>query len=75
MCRVDDNKWNLEKCLKFCTKCPSFGNRKNEGLYCARGESKHFSEIQKRGCHCPECDIYKAYELTGSYFCINGAVV
>jgi len=64
--KVPDTTENIGKCL--CPRCPSFPKDCNEeSLYCARGMSE--CEIWAKGCVCPGCPIYSAYNLNEIYFC------
>ncbi|MFQ5816231.1 MAG: DUF2769 domain-containing protein [Candidatus Hydrothermarchaeaceae archaeon] len=69
--KVDDSQGNMITCMEFCGECPSYPQT-GEGLFCARGVSE--SEITKKGCRCNRCGIFENYTLSGSYFCIEGAV-
>lgn len=40
------------------------------GLFCAAGKSK--LDIDKKGCVCAECEVYKEHELHSGYFCVIG---
>ena len=50
---------------------PTYPGVKSELLYCARGKSS--SPRRKSGCNCGTCDVWDKYDLTGFYFCIEGA--
>ncbi|MDK2831757.1 MAG: hypothetical protein PWQ75_1509 [Methanolobus sp.] len=39
-----------------------------EGLFCAFGKSKCIEE--KKGCICPDCEVYKENMLNEMYFCL-----
>jgi hypothetical protein len=68
---VDDTKENLNICMNFCGTCPSLPVPPNPFLFCARGASKE--KIERVGCKCPTCDVYKKYNLSGDpYYCEHG---
>jgi hypothetical protein len=69
---VDDTPENLNICMDYCGICPSLPTPPNPFLYCARGESDQ--KIEKKGCKCPECGVYKKYNLKAEnpYFCETG---
>jgi hypothetical protein len=68
MAKVEDTKENFEICMQGnCSTCPSYPKESQEGLYCARGPSKH--AIEKRGCNCPECPVWTDNGLSGMYYC------
>ncbi len=71
MAKVDDTQENLEICVKFCGPCPSKPQVFGEALFCARGKSS--KEVEQKGCNCASCGVYAKYELSGMYFCKNGA--
>ncbi len=67
---VEDNEKNEETCKDFCGSCPSYPGT-DEWLFCARGKSR--KKIARKGCLCPSCQVYLDYELSGAYFCDEGA--
>ena len=71
---VDDTPENLNYCMDFCGTCPSLPNPPFPFLYCARGNSE--AKVDKKGCRCPECPVYRIYDLKGvngsPYFCEKG---
>ncbi|MFW6117617.1 MAG: DUF2769 domain-containing protein [Thermoproteota archaeon] len=60
---------NQRTCKDFCGNCPSYPGT-GEWLFCARGRST--TKIEKKGCLCPTCKVYKDYQLSGRYFCAKG---
>jgi len=68
--KVEDNEKNEETCKDFCGSCPSYPGS-DEWLFCARGKS--LKEISRNGCLCPSCQVYMDYDLSGAYFCDEGA--
>ncbi len=60
--------------LCTCKKCPSYPSCKsgkcNEILYCGRGASS--KKINKKGCICMNCPVYKMKKFTEGYYCIKG---
>ncbi len=71
MPKVDDTQENADICKKYCGDCPSYPKGGGEFLFCARSKSANPGE--KKGCYCPECDVWMKYKLKGVYFCIEGA--
>lgn len=39
-----------------------------EAMFCVYEPSDCIND--ERGCLCPECDLYKEYDLKGKYFCV-----
>ena len=69
---IDDTKENLNICMDYCGTCPSLPFPPNPFLFCARGKAKE--AVVREGCKCPECPIWKTYDLSGDpYFCDRGA--
>ncbi len=67
---VEDSQKQFEICMQGnCLSCPSYPRKSGEGLFCVRGASAH--AIEKRGCHCPDCPLWKEKGLTGMYYCIK----
>jgi len=66
--KVDDNERNEGNCI--CGDCPSYPGT-GEMLFCARGKSRE--GIMRNGCLCPSCEVYGDYNLSGGYFCAEGA--
>ena len=76
MSKVDDTKENVEICKKNCGTCPTHkANNLSDAspgvLFCARGKSDK-EEITDEGCNCPQCAVFKEYNLSGGWFCIYG---
>ena len=69
---VDDTSENLNICMDYCGTCPSLPTPPQPFLYCARGKSD--KNIEKLGCKCPQCGVYKKYNLQtdNTYFCETG---
>ena len=53
-----------------CGKCPTYPGQGDPRVYCARGASS--LPIEKKGCLCPGCPIYKMGKFQGDSFCLNG---
>lgn len=71
MAKVSDTEENMKKCI--CGQCPSYNqcmNDKNEGLYCARGES--VCQFEENGCLCGSCPVASEFRLDQTYFCSTG---
>ena len=71
MPKVDDTYENEMICARFCGVCPTYPGVKGELLFCDRGGSR--APRQRAGCNCGTCDVWNKYELTGFYYCIQGA--
>jgi hypothetical protein len=70
MAKVEDTQENFDICMQGnCSTCPSYPGGSGEGLYCARGPSKH--SIEKKGCNCPECPVWEKCGLSSMYYCIK----
>ena len=68
MTKVDDTPDNFNICMQGnCSSCPSYHKGMGEGLFCARGPSK--MPIERRGCNCPECPVWKDNGLSSMYYC------
>ena len=67
MTKVPDTPENMARCI--CTDCPSFPSE--GGFFCAKGKSA--KDIRRRGCTCGDCQNYQEFDLTGSYYCAEGA--
>ena len=68
MPEVEDTPENFKICMQQnCSGCPSYPKGGGEGLYCARGPSS--SEIEKKGCNCPECPLWTENGLAAMYYC------
>ena len=76
MPKVEDLKFNEDICAKFCGTCPTYPgsnpSKLGELLYCGKGKSKKFPNIEKKGCNCPGCDVRLHYECPGDYYCMTG---
>jgi len=66
MGKVPDTPENMARCI--CGGCPSYPAE--GGFFCVKGRSA--KEIDKRGCICGDCAIFKDYELAGGYYCAAG---
>ena len=64
---VRDIQENTARCN--CGKCPSYPGE--NALFCARGKSA--TRVAMQGCLCAGCEVYKQYDLEGSYYCEEGA--
>ncbi|WP_440954936.1 DUF2769 domain-containing protein [Methanosarcina sp. Mfa9] len=67
---VPDTPENLNICKQYCGTCPSLPFSPNPYLFCARGCSS--ANVEKKGCNCTGCPIYKKYRLGSLYFCETG---
>jgi len=54
----------------ICRKCPSYPGKKDPKVYCERGKSNF--TIEKRGCICSNCPIWKINHFTEYYYCEIG---
>ena len=69
---VENSESNREKCS--CPACPSFGSCMSgggEALYCAVGATD--CVVEKVGCICGGCVVFRHNELTSLYYCAVGA--
>ncbi len=57
---------NKAKCQ--CMKCPSFAGP--PAFYCAMGKAE--KPVEKKGCVCMTCAVWKEGKLSGGYFCESG---
>lgn len=64
---VPNTDENMDKCI--CPSCPSF-NDGDVGLFCSVGKSE--MDVIQRGCICDECAVQAGYDLSGTYYCVNG---
>lgn len=72
MAKVEDTQENFKICMQGnCSTCPSYPKESTEGLFCAKGPSKR--SIEKRGCNCPECQVWIDNGLSGMYYCSKSA--
>ena len=68
--QVDDTKENLDICMNYCGTCPSLPFPPNPFLFCARGKAQQ--KVERKGCKCAQCPVWKKYELKELYFCDTG---
>ncbi len=54
----------------ICNKCPSYPGKKDPRVYCERAKSDYV--IEKRGCLCPKCPIWKINHFKETYYCVIG---
>lgn len=54
----------------ICKRCPSYPNKNDLTTYCKFGKSNF--QIEKRGCVCPECFVWKVNRFKKYYYCENG---
>jgi hypothetical protein len=69
---VENTEANRDKCA--CPGCPSYDaemSSASESLYCAYGASS--SSVNRLGCICGSCVVHRQNNLTGIYYCIEGA--
>ena len=71
MAKVDDTNENVEICQKYCGSCPTYPTDSQQWLFCARGKTS--KTLDKKGCNCPECEVWEKYGLSQMYYCIRGA--
>ncbi len=69
---VPNKEENAQRCV--CPGCPTYntcmkGN--DEHLFCSRGNST--CDIEKKGCNCPTCPVWKEYGLNDFFYCEKGA--
>lgn len=67
MGKVEDNAENNDLCRKYCLECPSYPKESDELLFCAGG--REGSEVERKGCNCPECPVWMDNGLTAQYYC------
>ena len=61
-------------CKDYCGKCPSLQNTGETNLaFCSIGKSNLI--IEKKGCLCNTCPIFKMMSLRWDYFCIRGSAL
>jgi aldose sugar dehydrogenase len=68
---VENSEANRERCS--CPGCPSSNScmrTGNEALYCAVGKSG--CAVERLGCVCASCVVYRQNELSSLYFCVSG---
>lgn len=53
-----------------CSKCPSYPGKKDPKVYCEYGKSQYL--IDKRGCICPKCLVWKINGFRNQYYCETG---
>ena len=69
---VENTEANREKCA--CPGCPSFNacmRQGGEALYCAIGATT--CALDRTGCICGSCVVFRQNELSAFYYCVNGA--
>ena len=71
MARVEDTIENERICQQICGSCPSYPGDQEEWLFCARDKSS--GTVERKGCNCPECEIWMNGGLSGMYYCLRGA--
>ena len=58
-----------------CTDCPTHEQcSQNEVVFCSSGSSNNSNSMQKKGCLCPQCEVFSKFNLANGYFCVNGEV-
>ena len=61
---------NTSRCI--CGECPTSYFSHGIGIFfCAAGISDE--EYARRGCNCPICPVFQAYDLSNGYYCIRGS--
>jgi len=67
----------MKKILRFfisifcaCKRCPSYPGKKDPLTYCEFGTSE--KEIEKKGCVCPQCFVWKINRFSNYYYCKEG---
>lgn len=54
----------------LCNRCPSYPRRRDEITYCEFGKSKF--KIEKKGCICAKCFVWKINHFHDFYYCEKG---
>jgi len=54
----------------ICQKCPSYPGKNDPKVYCERAKSD--LPIEKKGCICGQCPIWKINRFSEYYYCIIG---
>ena len=58
-------------CKDYCGKCPSYhGTGETNLAFCSIGKSSLI--IEKKGCLCKTCPVYKMMSLRWEYYCTDG---
>jgi hypothetical protein len=71
---VDDNEQNADRCL--CPGCPTYNDcmrGESQRLFCSRGKTD--CDPSANGCLCGGCPVWSDYDLSGYYYCKEGAAV
>ena len=71
---VEVNEVNRESCL--CPNCPTYDEcmtLEEESLFCGTSITM-CEDVAREGCVCGRCDVRAAYDLAGTYFCVEGPV-
>lgn len=62
---------NAERCL--CPGCPTHNDcmkSNEERIFCSRGNTR--CDLEKNGCLCGTCPVWKEYGLNDFYYCEIG---
>lgn len=54
----------------ICRKCPSYPDKKDSVTYCEFGKSNF--KIDKKGCVCTKCFVWKINRFKNYYYCETG---
>jgi hypothetical protein len=58
-------------CKDYCGKCPSYqGTEEMKLAFCTTGKSSKI--LEKKGCLCKQCPVYKMMSLRWEYYCVQG---
>lgn len=70
--RPENSDANAGSCL--CPGCPTYSDcprSAGERLFCSRGKTR--CGLVENGCLCGECPVWSDNELSGFYYCLEGA--
>jgi len=70
--KVPETEENRMKCI--CPSCPTYNKCMKEKMhlfFCAKGKTD--CKLDKKGCICGGCPIWREYKLSRVYFCVTGA--
>ena len=70
--RPEKTSDNEARCT--CPGCPTYNKCMDKGtevLYCTVGATA--CELERKGCLCGECPVWRDNGLTTFYFCVHGA--
>jgi len=64
-----EEKLSMVKNMCICKSCPTFVKEETEVAFCHPFISKSKIIKDERGCHCPQCPVYKKMEMKNGYYC------